>query len=60
MPQKCKTPAGTGASRDCCGGPSHPLSNLEAWRGQFPILAAHCGPEWLTMIAAILLQRGGR
>lgn len=35
MPPKSKTPpVGGGASRDCCGGPSHSLFNLSDMRVQ--------------------------
>jgi hypothetical protein len=42
------------------GGWSQPLLNLEAWQAQLPILTAHCGPEWLVMMATALLQGSGR
>jgi hypothetical protein len=60
MPRTCKTPAGTGASRDSCSGRSHAFSTLEVWQTQFPILVTHCGPEWLAMMVAVLMQGGGR
>lgn len=35
MPRTCKTPAGkAGASRDCCGGPSHSLPTPAALQAQ--------------------------
>jgi len=61
MPRICKTPpVGGGASRDCCGGRSLSLYILDACGPQFPILAVHCGPEWLAMMAAALLQEMGQ
>lgn len=54
MPQTSKTPAGkAGASRDSFAGLSHSLSNFDAYGMQFPILALHCGPDWLVMFAAV-------
>lgn len=54
MPQISETPAGSlaGASRDSFAGLSLPLPTLDRYRAQFPILAAHCGPDWLAILAA--------
>lgn len=53
MPQKSKTPAGTGASRDSLAGPSLPISTPLAIQAQFLIAAHHVRPELAAMIAAI-------
>jgi hypothetical protein len=45
MPQKSKTPAGTGASRDSFAGLSLPLSTPFAIQAQFLIAAHHVRPE---------------
>lgn len=60
MPQICETPAGSlaGASRDSFAGLSLPLPTLDLYRVQFPILAAHCGPDWLAILAAAATDRG--
>ena len=59
MTQKQETPAGAaaGASRDSFAG--HSLISLSPadLQTQFPILAKHCGPDWLARLAT---QRGGR
>lgn len=62
MDRQKETPqAGTGgASRDQLGGGSLHFPSLAGWRAQFPILAAHCGPEWLAMMAAVLMQGSAR
>lgn len=62
MDRKKETPlaATGGASGDQLGRSSLPFPSLAGWRGQFPILAAHCGPEWLAMMAAVLFQGGAR
>lgn len=61
MVQTKETPAGgvAGASRDSFGGLSQALSTLDPYRTQFPILAAHCGSDWLAILAAAAMQ-GGR
>lgn len=61
MLQTKETPAGgaAGASRDSFAGLSHALSSLDLYRAQFPILAAHCGTDWLAILAAAAMQ-GGR
>lgn len=61
MNRKQETPAGgaAGASRDSFGGLSLSLSSLDLYRAQFPILAAHCGADWLAILAAAALG-GGR
>ena len=53
MTQKQETPAGgaAGVSRENFGG--HSLISL-SWAdllAQFPILAKHCGPDWLANLA---------
>ena len=53
MPQKSKTPAGTGASRDSFTGPSHSLSIPLTIQTQLLIAAHHVRPELAAMIAAI-------
>ena len=62
MDRQKETPlaATGGASRDHLGGCSLNFPSLAGWRAQFPILAAHCGPEWLAMMAAVLGQGGAR
>ena len=59
MPQKCKTPAGTGASRDSFAGLSLPLSTHLAIQAQFLIGAHHVRPEMAAMIAALAFEGGG-
>lgn len=61
MSQTSETPAGSlaGASRDSFAGLSLPLPTLDRYRAQFPILAAHCGPDWLAILAAAATD-GGR
>ena len=61
MLQTQETPAGgaAGASRDSFAGLSLSLSSLDLYRTQFPILAAHCGADWLAIMAAAALG-GGR
>ena len=58
MPQKCKTPAGTGASRDSFAGLSHHLSTPLAIQAQFLIAAHHVRPEMAAMIAALAFGGG--
>ena len=58
MPQKSKTPAGTGASRDSFGGLSHPLSTLPILQSQFLIAAHQVRPELAAMIAALAFGGG--
>lgn len=53
MPQICKTPAGTGASRDSFAGLSLPLSTPLAVQAQFLIAAHHVRPELAVIVAAI-------
>lgn len=53
MPQKSKTPAGTGASRDSFAGLSLPLSTPLAIQAQFLIAAHHVRPELAVMVAAL-------
>lgn len=52
MPQKSKTPAGTGASRDSFAGLSPFFSNPLDIQTQFLIAAHHVRPELAAMIAA--------
>jgi len=52
MPQKSKTPAGTGASRDSFRGLSHTLPNPMAMQVQFLIAAYHIRPGLAAMVAA--------
>ncbi len=60
MLQTKETPAGgaAGASRDSFAGLSQALSTLDPYRAQFPILAAHCGADWLAILAAAAMQGG--
>lgn len=58
MPQKCKTPAGTGASRDSFAGLSLPLSTPLAIQAQFLIAAHHVRPELAAMVAALAFGGG--
>lgn len=58
MPQKSKTPAGTGASRDSFAGLSHPLSTPLAMQVQTLIYAHHVRPELAAMLAAIAFGGG--
>lgn len=58
MPRKCKTPAGTGASRDSFAGLSLPLSSPLAMQAQFLIAAHHVRPEMAAMIAALAFGGG--
>jgi hypothetical protein len=53
MPYKCKTPAGTGASRDSFTGLSLTLSTPLAIQTQFLVAAHQVWPEMAAMIAAI-------
>ena len=53
MPQKSKTPAVTGASRDSFAGLSRPLSTALTIQVQFLIAAHHVRPELAAMIAAL-------
>lgn len=61
MLQISETPAGSlaGASRDSFAGLSLSLPTLDQYRAQFPILVAHCGPDWLAILAAAAMD-GGR
>lgn len=61
MSRTQKTPAGgaAGALRDSFAGLSLPLPSLDLYLAQFPILAAHCGADWLAILAAAALG-GGR
>lgn len=58
MPQKSKTPADTGASRDSFAGLSLHLSNLGTIQSQFLIAAHHVRPEMAAMIAALAFGGG--
>lgn len=58
MPQKSKTPAGTGASRDSFAGLSLPLSTPNAIQAQFLIAAHHVRPEMAAMLAAAVFGGG--
>ena len=58
MPQKSKTPAGTGASRDSFAGLSHPLPTPVAMQAQFLIAAHHVRPEMAVMLAAVAFGGG--
>lgn len=58
MPQKSKTPAGTGASRDSFGGLSLNLSSVGEAQVQFLIAAYHVRPEMVAMIAASVFGGG--
>lgn len=62
MPRTCKTPPWEtgGASRDCCGGPSHFLSNPVALQAQILIPAHHVRPELAVMLAALAFEGQGR
>lgn len=60
MPQKSKTPAGTGASRDSFAGLSLPLSSLGTIQSQFLIAAHHVRPEMAAIIAAFAFEGGER
>jgi hypothetical protein len=53
MPQKCKTPAGTGASRDSLAGLSRPCFSLQAYQAQILMAAHGVRPEWAAMLAAL-------
>ena len=58
MPPKCKTPAGTGASRDSFAGLSLPLSNSHVIQAQFLIAAHNVRPELAAMVAALAFGGG--
>lgn len=58
MPRKCKTPAGTGASRDSFAGLSLPFSTPQNLQSQFLIAAHHVRPELAAMIAALAFGGG--
>ena len=58
MPQKSKTPAGTGASRDSFAGLSLHLSSPLILQSQFLIAAHHVRPEMAAMIAALAFGGG--
>lgn len=58
MPQKSKTPAGTGASRDSFAGLSLPFSTPLAIQAQFLIAAHHVQPELAAMVAALAFGGG--
>lgn len=51
MPQKSKTPAGTGASRDSFAGLSLPLSTALAIQAQFLIAVNHFRLKLPAMVA---------
>lgn len=58
MPQKSKTPAGTGASRESFAGLSLPISNPLVIQAQFLIAAHHIRPELAAMVAALAFGGG--
>jgi hypothetical protein len=58
MPQKSKTPAGTGASRDSFAGLSLPLSTPPIIQAQFLIAAHRVRPELAAMVAALVFGGG--
>ena len=58
MPQKSKTPAATGASRDSFGGLSRNPSNPVAMQAQFLIAAHHVRPEMAAIVASLAFGGG--
>lgn len=58
MPRICKTPAGTGASRDSFAGLSHPLPTVLPMQAQFLIAAHHVRPELAVMLATLAFGGG--
>ena len=60
MPQKSKTPAGTGASRDSFAGLSRSLSNPSTIQAQFLIAAHHVRPELAAMVASLAFGGGAQ
>ena len=58
MPQKSKTPAGTGASRDSFAGLSRSFPTPVAMQAQFLIAAHHVRPEMAVMLAAVAFGGG--
>ena len=59
MPQKSKTPACAGASRDSFAGLSLPLSTPLTIQVQILIAAHHVRPELAAMVAALAFGGGG-
>jgi len=55
MPQTCKTPAGTGASRDSFAGLSHSTFTPAAMPVQLLIAVHHVQPELAVMVATVAL-----
>lgn len=53
MPQKCETPAGTGASRNSLDRCFRDRLNPLALQSQFLIAAHHVRPELAAMVAAL-------
>ena len=59
MPPTSKTPAvEAGASRDSCGGRSHPLPSLDAYRAQILTAAYAVRPDMAVMVAALAFGGG--
>lgn len=58
MPQKSKTPAGTGASRDSFTGLSRSTSSSLSIQAQFLIAAHHVRPELASMVATLTFGGG--
>lgn len=59
MPPTSKTPAvEAGASRDSCGGRSHSLPTLDAYRVQFLTAAHAVRPDIAVMVAALAFGGG--
>lgn len=58
MGHKCKTPAGTGASRDSFASLSLPRSTPLAIQAQFLIAAHHLRPELAATIAPLAFGGG--
>ena len=61
MPRKQETPAGdtAGASCDSFAGLSRNPLSFDGYWAQFPLVAAHCGTDWLANLAASNFD-GGR
>lgn len=61
MDRTCKTPPlEGGASRDCCGGPSHSLPTPLALQAQILIAAHHVRPELAAMLTALAFGGHGQ
>ena len=59
MPPTSKTPAvQAGASRDSCGGRSHSLPTLDAYRAQFLTAAYAVRPDMAVTVAALAFGGG--